>query len=848
MAPISNIPTSVVRAQAILFASLAVTLFVAFIAVLGKQWILYYTRVTTWGNIVDRGKERQAKLVGLQKWGLNLIMELLPAMLQFALLLFGVALTVYLWDLDVSSAEVVLVVTSVGLAFYACTVVVATIRGHFPFHAFLSVLIPMILRRAKEIAVLARVRFRRWSRRRAVSFLMWVERVTDHGRLASSLGRLSGIFATGTTIPNRPDEDTFTKHYSMKFSNPAFWRKDPLFTSSVPKDISASAGFWLLENSTNPSTASAVAAVFSEIQWPSHYRSTATLNRLRDAYTESLRAPEPNNSTRLKALQSAAAYYILYHTQLIWSTSNNLEVEVGKLPSDLFVHLPSEEWGGDDVFEYLLHAKDRSEPVTSARFLSYVAPYWFCGDSDATIRFRPSRLQTLNDLIEVLEESRALNPTTVTDCILCAGAAMDFPLHPEDLIRVDKRCVPLPDTLDVILIGDSRYFALTFKTVVEHIHGIVLARGRRRRHTKTALEVLLTLVKKTTLALIEATWINGLLKRAVGGNMDDDTLTLFLRLSARREEEDTTADAEISSPQDYAHVRRFDTDPRPFGRATSSEISTPDDALFNRLLQNVKICSEREDGWQDEAVYGGLIAIRDIPRLGSCFPNDDLIRTLSNAMEKENKPFRVRKAAYDVIVAAQDGWLKSANLRQTLEDLDIPRQLHSVVIETARSDHQVSFLKMMETLSEDRFWHSYLRGAMEIWLPFRHEGPDRVLRILSNVGQLPLPEYDGSNPPLDKFLEKLVEDQWAGVPGRLLMDLTADRLEPLAEVTKRLKELSFTENDRRAVLAVVELVIPSLERRRDGGYEGPGDDIRGIVNRLLKALRAQSINRRPSYW
>ncbi|KAF9646017.1 hypothetical protein BDM02DRAFT_3076221, partial [Thelephora ganbajun] len=113
LAPVSNIPTSVVRAQAILFASLSITLIVAFIAMLAKQWILYYARASTWGNIVDRGKERQAKFVGLQKWGLYLIMESLPIMLQVAFLLFGAALVVYLWDLDISAADVVLVVTSI---------------------------------------------------------------------------------------------------------------------------------------------------------------------------------------------------------------------------------------------------------------------------------------------------------------------------------------------------------------------------------------------------------------------------------------------------------------------------------------------------------------------------------------------------------------------------------------------------------------------------------------------------------------------------------------------------------------------------------------------------------------
>jgi hypothetical protein len=60
--------------------------------------------------------------------------------------------------------------------------------------------------------------------------------------------------------------------------------------------------------------------------------------------------------------------------------------------------------------------------------------------------------------------------------------------------------------------------------------------------------------------------------------------------------------------------------------------------------------------------------------------------------QKGDKPFRVRKAAYDIVLVARDGWLKSPDLRQTLESLDFPRKLHSVVIETGRSDHQRSFL------------------------------------------------------------------------------------------------------------------------------------------------------------
>ena len=246
-------------------------------------------------------------------------------------------------------------------------------------------------------------------------------------------------------MQNNANEDPVDGDHYMTLSNPAFWRTHPLFPSAVPDDITTSAGFWLLKNSTDFSAATAVAGVFPGFHYPTHQHSPTALIRFRDTYLECFRSPQLNKSTRLKALQSAAAYYVIYHTQLVWSTSKRLDVEVAKLlsdlPPDLFLHKLSEEWGGD-VFEYLLRNKvnDRSEPVTSARFLSYIAPYWFCGDSDLAIRFRPSRLQTLYELIQVLEDAQTLVPGTITDCVLCVGVAMDFPLHPEDLIRTDKRC------------------------------------------------------------------------------------------------------------------------------------------------------------------------------------------------------------------------------------------------------------------------------------------------------------------------------------------------------------------------------------------------------------------------
>ena len=383
---------------------------------------------------------------------------------------------------------------------------------------------------------------------------------------------------------------------------------------------------------------------------------------------------------------------------------------------------------------------------------------------------------------------------------------------------------------------------LAFKKVVEHVHGLVLAQGRRRHYAKTALEILFFLIKKTAAPLVDAAWIDELLESGARGNMDDDTFAVFLRLSARRNEENTAADAETTPGGDHVHVQGGELDPQ------SSYLGYP---LFIRISQDVHIHSQKEGGWQDDAVYGGLIAMRDIPQLGACLPDDNSLEMLFRAMEdKEGRPFRVRKAAYDVILAARDGWLRSPELHQKLEELDIPRRLHSVVLKTGRSDYQRSFLTMMEILSEDRHWYSYLRESMDIWLPLRHEGPDHVLRILSRVSDIPLPDYDGFNPPLDNFLEKLVEDEWAGVPGRSTTDLTADRLEPLVEVTMQFKELLFTTSGRRAVLAAVDRVIPALERRRDGSYEGPGEDIHRIVGALQDVLRisTSSSSRRSAHW
>jgi len=798
--PISNISTSAVRAQSILLASLSVTIFVAFVAVLGKQWILYYTRATTWGNVANRGEQRQTKLVGLQKWRLELVMEFLPVMLQFALLLFAVAIVVYLWDLNAPVAQVVLVVTLIGTTFYIFIAALATFYSDCPFQTPLSVRLQNFALWVKKSTAPARVRLRK-----------------EATLLRSKVEHIIGTLTGGTNTPNHNGEGTPNDNDPVTLSDPTLWRDVPLFDSPAQEDVAASAGFWLLENSTSSSAASAVTAVFSKLQWPSCHPSITALVRLHDVYMESVKAPE-DKSASLKALQSAAAYYVLYHTQFIWDALNCLKGGVVKLPPSLppdLLRLHGDRWGREDVFEHLLQIEDRSEPFMSGQFLAYIAPYWVCGDSDGAMKFRPKRLETLRELIVVLEASQMLNPITLTDCILSVGVAVDFPIHPDDLIRIDKRCVPLPHLLTSGLIGGSDYLVQTFETVVEHTLGMAVVRGRRH-HAKEALNILITLGRKATLPLVDATWIRKLLVRVIREDMDDDMFTLFLRLNAQRKEEDNMEDVEIPPGPCRPHNQEGVIDP---------------ESLFAKILRIVRTCSGEACGWKDEAVYGGLIVIRDIPRLGSFVPDNDSFGTLVEAMEK-GKPFRVRKAAYDIIAFTREQWLRPSGSHQTLVNLEFPRKLHDIVIEFGRSNYQQSFLEMVEILSEAGDWHSHLRGAMDVWLSFRRERPDWVLWIVARIGGLPPPNKDDFNHPLEEFLGILVEKEWLRVPGLSVEDLAADRLAPLVEVTIQLRGI-FTEGGRAAVLAAVMQVTPSLGRRQDGLGEG----IPGTVEVLQQMLQ-----------
>ncbi|KAJ7936869.1 hypothetical protein B0H13DRAFT_2649297 [Mycena leptocephala] len=138
----SNHRLIIVVVQSMLYISLFTTLLAALLAVLGKQWIMYYLASGDRGTIEERGLERQRKLEGLVKWKFDAVLQMFPLLLQLSLLLFASSLSVYLWTINHAIAIIVMVLTGFGLGSYLFLLVSAM---RFPDCPFQSPLAPFLI-------------------------------------------------------------------------------------------------------------------------------------------------------------------------------------------------------------------------------------------------------------------------------------------------------------------------------------------------------------------------------------------------------------------------------------------------------------------------------------------------------------------------------------------------------------------------------------------------------------------------------------------------------------------------------------------------------------------------------
>ena len=138
------------QAQATLYATLCATLFAAFLATLGKQWLNRYSQTHTRGSIEDRCREREQKLGGIDRWQFHIVMQFATLTIQASLALLGSALSRYLWEVDRTVSSVVIGFTSVGCVLYIAIVALSVHSFDCPFQTPLSSLLRSTINAAKS--------------------------------------------------------------------------------------------------------------------------------------------------------------------------------------------------------------------------------------------------------------------------------------------------------------------------------------------------------------------------------------------------------------------------------------------------------------------------------------------------------------------------------------------------------------------------------------------------------------------------------------------------------------------------------------------------------------------------
>ena len=142
------------RVNRLWFTSLVIIIASAIFAMLAKQWISEYieglgnvdSKRTSKDRLLREARLREFRFAGLQRWYVPEIVGALPILLHVALLLFGVGLVDFFWELDRGTAIVVLVLTSITFLLYLTSVALPSFFPDSPYRTPLSHLLSNLMR------------------------------------------------------------------------------------------------------------------------------------------------------------------------------------------------------------------------------------------------------------------------------------------------------------------------------------------------------------------------------------------------------------------------------------------------------------------------------------------------------------------------------------------------------------------------------------------------------------------------------------------------------------------------------------------------------------------------------
>jgi hypothetical protein len=153
--------------NALLFASLALVLVDAYLAVLTRSWLRDFDRSWKYSSVPEeRARKREMRLQGLKRWKLQWVVALLPLLIQASLILFCISLVLMLINLYRPIAYPTLGIFAAGFCFHLFTAVVSILDTNAPFMSFNSRALRALIRwshlRRVFFVILSRLKWRPW--------------------------------------------------------------------------------------------------------------------------------------------------------------------------------------------------------------------------------------------------------------------------------------------------------------------------------------------------------------------------------------------------------------------------------------------------------------------------------------------------------------------------------------------------------------------------------------------------------------------------------------------------------------------------------------------------------------
>ena len=470
------------QVQATLYATLCATLFAAFLATLGKQWLNRYRQTDTRGSIEDRCRDRERKLSGIDKWWFHIVMQFAPLTIQGSLALLGAALSRYLWGVDRIVSSVVIGFTTFGCILYIVIVTVSVLSFDCPFQTPFSLLIRFII----GLAIPYLQRLRRTFRPKGQPPKPGIPGTEPDSPL--SINAVDGGYELETVLASISPATTQCP-----------WSPAPLFTRETGAEVDrldAKCITRLFVMSTDPDVVTSIMDFIPEIVWHNGIKDVP-LKHIHDTLIDcfNFSGPSPVVIPKLRnvAYLSARAFVHIElqrrciaqyeeHRQDGWEalcTNHPLSSSAGDGPdSDLEAALFMVDMtlGYDNGFpwEQTRMTKGHHEWMSHV-FLYHV---WHEGQLSKVVV----------DFVESSMSLRWSSDIVITDCLFIIGLMIGVPFHVSDITVKDKRldlyffsleCHSLSSLIQPKEeVHDQESLQRSFSDFLLQVHTIVVASSR----------------------------------------------------------------------------------------------------------------------------------------------------------------------------------------------------------------------------------------------------------------------------------------------------------------------------------------------------------------------------------